>query len=204
MASSPAKLNLKILAFVGSVREGRMAARVTKLVESFYKEKSDGHTLEIIDPEDLGLPVLKQPLHFYKDPTQAPDILHKINKKIQEADAFLLISAEYNRTIPPALSNTLNHFPPPSYEYKPSAVISYSMGPTGGIAASLALRPHLSELGCIPIKHMVTIPQVHKEVSEDGKTENAHITSSLGKSYAQIVWHGQSMKYMREVVGLPK
>jgi len=81
MASSPAKLNLKILAFVGSVREGRMAARVTKLVESFYKEKSDGHTLEIIDPEDLGLPVLKQPLHFYKDPTQAPDILHKINKK---------------------------------------------------------------------------------------------------------------------------
>ena len=48
MASSPAKLNLKILAFVGSVREGRMATRVTKLVESFYKEKSDGHTLEII------------------------------------------------------------------------------------------------------------------------------------------------------------
>ena len=47
-----------------------------------------------------------------------------------------------------------------SYEFKPSAIVSYSMGPTGGIGASLALRPHLSELGCIPIKHMVIIPQV--------------------------------------------
>ena len=70
-------------------------------------------SLSSLDPEDLGLPVLRQPLHFYKDPTQAPEILHKINKKIKEADAYILISAEYNRTIPPALSNTLNHFPPP-------------------------------------------------------------------------------------------
>lgn len=70
-------------------------------------------SLSTLDPEDLDLPVLKQPLHFYRDRTQAPDILHKINKKIQEADAYILISAEYNRTIPPALSNTLNHFPPP-------------------------------------------------------------------------------------------
>ena len=67
------------------------------------------------DPEELNLPVLKQPLHFYRDPTTAPDILHKVNKKIQEADAYIVISAEYNRTIPPALSNTLNHFPPPRY-----------------------------------------------------------------------------------------
>lgn len=204
MASTPSSIKLKVLAIVGSVREGRMASRVVKLVENYFKEQNDGHTFEVIDPEDLDLPVLKQPLHFYRDRTQAPDILHKINKKIQEADAYILISAEYNRTIPPALSNTLNHFPPPSYEYKPSAIISYSMGPQGGVAACMALRPHLSELGCLPIKHMVNISQVHKEVSEAGKTENSHITSSLGKSYSQLVWHGQSMKYMRDVVGVPK
>ena len=70
-----------------------------------------------IDPEELGLPVLKQPMHFYRDQSKIPEVLHKVNKKIQEADAFMIISAEYNRTIPPALTNTLDHFPPPRYDH---------------------------------------------------------------------------------------
>ncbi len=65
-----------------------------------------------LDPEQYDLPVLKQPLHFYRDPTKIPEILPKLNKKIQEADAYLIISAEYNRSIPPALTNILDHFPP--------------------------------------------------------------------------------------------
>ena len=34
------------------------------------------------------------------------------------------------------------------------------MGPTGGIVAAEALRPHLSELGCLPVSHMVSVPSV--------------------------------------------
>ena len=64
------------------------------------------------DPNDLNLPVLKQALHFYRDPNQAPKILRDVNKKIEEADAYLLITSEYNHGVPPALSNTMNHFPP--------------------------------------------------------------------------------------------
>lgn len=48
MAQTPANLKLKILAIVGSVREGKMANRVVKLIENFYKEQKDGHTLDII------------------------------------------------------------------------------------------------------------------------------------------------------------
>ena len=48
MAQTPANLKLKILAIVGSVREGKMAGRVVKLIENFYKDKEDGHTLEIL------------------------------------------------------------------------------------------------------------------------------------------------------------
>lgn len=205
MASqSPAAVKLNILAIVGSVREGRMAERVINYLKKFYADQKDGHTFEIIDPEEFQLPVLKQPLHFYRDPTKAPDILHKLNKKVQEADAYVIISAEYNRSIPPALTNIMDHFPPASYAFKPSAIVTYSMGRQGGLAASMALKPFLGELGCLPIKHMVNLAEVHKELKEDGTTENAHIASSFQKSYDELTWHGKSMKYMKDVVGIPK
>ena len=70
--------------------------------------------------------VIRKPLHFYPDPTQAPDWLKEANEKIKNTDGFLIISPEYNCTIPPTLSNMMDHFPPKSYHYKPTAIVTYS------------------------------------------------------------------------------
>lgn len=72
--------------------------------------------------------MLKKALHFYEDPSQAPKVLLDCKAKIQAADAFIVITAEYNTGMPPALSNMLNHFGPKSFSYKPSGIISYSVG----------------------------------------------------------------------------
>ena len=60
--------------------------------------------------------MLKQPLHFYPDPSEAPEILHKLNEIVLGADAYLILTAVYNRCLPPALTNLMNHLPPPRYE----------------------------------------------------------------------------------------
>ncbi len=53
MASqSPAALKLNILAFVGSVREGRMAERMVSYLKTFFAEHKDGHTFEVIGTYD--------------------------------------------------------------------------------------------------------------------------------------------------------
>jgi len=80
------------------------------------------------DPLEIQFPLLVQPLHFYPDQSQAPTWLQDIGKKIQEADAIVVVSPEYNYCIPPALSNVLDHFPTSFYKYKPSGIVSYSMG----------------------------------------------------------------------------
>ena len=64
------------------------------------------------DPEEYDLPVLKQPLHFYSDPTEAPEILRKLNEIVSGADAYLILTAEYNRSLPPPLTNLMDHLPP--------------------------------------------------------------------------------------------
>ena len=37
-------------------------------------------------------------------------------------------SPEYNRSAPPALTNFLDHFPPSSFSFKPTAIFTYSIG----------------------------------------------------------------------------
>ena len=47
-----------------------------------------------------------------------------------------------------------------SFAYKSSGIFGYSMGPAGGAFATASLRPLLTELGCLPVKHSVQIPLV--------------------------------------------
>ncbi len=52
-----------------------------------------------------------------------------------EADAYVLVSGEYNESIPPALTNMMDHFPPKAYAFKPCALVTYSVSesPCAGI-----------------------------------------------------------------------
>lgn len=81
-----------------------------------------------LDPLKLALPLLKQPLQFYPDQTKAPQIVRDLNEKIKSAHAIVLVSAEYNRSMPPALTNLIDHFPPRSFGFKTSAIVTYSLG----------------------------------------------------------------------------
>lgn len=46
----------------------------------------------------------------------------------RESSGLVLVSAEYNATAPPALTNLLDHFPPASYRHKPCSIVTYSLG----------------------------------------------------------------------------
>jgi len=196
---------LKFVCIVSSVREGRLAERMIRLIKKQFDATigKNGHSLTIIDPEVYDLPVLKQPLHFYQDQSKAPQNLRDLNEVVKAADAYIILTAEYNRSVPPALSNLMNHLPPPSFEYKPSALCGYSMGPHGGALACAAARPFLSEMGCIAIKPFTTIASAQKEVTEDGTTENTHIVSSLSKLLKELEWWGVATQNMRNTKGLP-
>ncbi|XP_066914004.1 uncharacterized protein [Clytia hemisphaerica] len=196
---------LRFACFISSCREGRMADRMVKLIQAQFNQtmQPKGHQLELIDPVKYDLPLLKKPLHFYKDRSEAPEILQTLNEKVEQSDCFLILTAEYNMNLPPALTNLMSQLPPPSFEYKPSGLISYTLGTRGGLAACVAARPYLAELGCLPVKHMTTVSSVHQEVNEDGSTENHFITESLDDLFQQVAWWGEATKLKRHTDGVP-
>ncbi|MPC24896.1 hypothetical protein E2C01_017990 [Portunus trituberculatus] len=81
-------------------------------------------TAENINPLSLGTDGhLRQPLHFHPDQSQAPEWMKETNGKIEAADGLVVVTPEYNCALPPALTGTMDQFPPASYRHKPCGII---------------------------------------------------------------------------------
>jgi NAD(P)H-dependent FMN reductase len=119
-----------------------------------------------------------------------------------------------NHTIAPGLVSTMSHFGSAAYSFKPSGVVTYSAGLWGGARAGVALRPFLSELGCLPVSSVVSVPGAIKAmggVAGDGEhTGGAEVrelpeTSSkmLDRMLDQLEWQARSLRDARERDGPP-
>src|SRR5688572_12467762 len=85
----------------------------------------------------------------------------------KSADAFVVVTAEYNHSIPPALSNLLDHFLE-EYFWRPSAIVCYSAGQFGGVRAAMRLRAMLCELGTPSIPSLLPVPTVQDAFDDEG------------------------------------
>jgi len=191
-----------IVVFLGTVRPGRMVERVGTAVKNIVSEL--GMEPIVIDPAEHPFEVVKSPIHFMKDPEkEAPEWLLEMNTKIQNADGFIVVSAEYNCGIPPALANVMDHFPPASYRHRPCGIVTYSPGSFGGCRVPLILRPFISELGMVSTPTGVSIPNVHQAIEADGKPDE-RIGKNLTKLVKEVGWYADALKTHKGTISPPQ
>src|SRR3954447_12174485 len=117
-------MSLKIAVILGSVRSDRVGLRVARFVTDRLHAR--GHDVTLVDPIEFPLPLLDR---MYKEyaPGTAPPVLERLAELYRRADAFAVVSGEYNHGILPALKNLLDHFLE-EYFFRPSAIVCYSAG----------------------------------------------------------------------------
>eukprot|EP00698_Gefionella_okellyi_P020751 TRINITY_DN6566_c0_g1_i1.p1 TRINITY_DN6566_c0_g1~~TRINITY_DN6566_c0_g1_i1.p1 ORF type:complete len:203 (+),score=38.46 TRINITY_DN6566_c0_g1_i1:22-630(+) len=195
---------LNIVVFGGSVRTGRNGSRLWNWI--IERLALRGHTVTLFDPLELKLPLLEKPFHHYPA-GQAPQQLAELNSKLVAADAFVIVTGEYNHAPPPALLNTLDHFgsgPSGPYAFKPFAITSYSMGPFAGMRAAIALRPVVCELGAVSINQILAVPSIQSEFGDDNQPKDANKWNvRLDNAVNQLEWWAVAAKTQRASVGLP-
>ena len=143
----------KIAIIVGSVRQNRQGIKVARWMEEKLKER--GHVVYFIDPLELELPFLDK---MYKEITDPPENLKQLRNQIVEADGYMPITPEYNHSTSAAMKNTLDYFLE-EYYFKPSAIVSYSVGGFGGVNAVQQLRVIFAELGAPSVHHHFQYPK---------------------------------------------
>lgn len=189
---------LDLLVIYGSVRPHRQGIKAAKfLVEAC---RGRGHQTTLIDPLEERLPLLEKMYKEYEK-GQAPEILERLATRIRAADAFIIVSGEYNHSIPPALSNLLDHFLE-EYFWRPSAIVCYSAGAFGGVRAAMQLRAMLCELGTPSIPSLLPVPRVQEAFDEEGHPRDESYNQRASRFLSELEWYARALKTAR-LAGVP-
>ena len=191
-------MSLKISVIYGSTRDGRQGIKFAKHIKNELSNK--GNEVVLIDPMNISIETLTKRYLDYDEGT-APSSLEKMHQELDSSDAFVIVSAEYNHFMPPALINVLNHFHS-EYQRKPSAITTYSVSPFGGVRVSSPLRAFLTQLGMPPIPAMIHAPFVNKNFNEDGErvsVDKEDRNKEFVKFYEELEWYANALKVARNL-----
>lgn len=180
----------------GSARQARQGIKAARFVTSQLEHR--GHAVTLIDSEKYPLPLLDRMYKEYETGS-APVNMTAISKALTAADGFVIVSAEYNHSIPAALKNLLDHFQR-EYLYKPSAIVTYSAGPFGGVRALVNLRAILAELGTPSIPSAFPVSQVHKAFDDDGNPIETSYEKRIVKFLDEYEWYADALRRKRNAV----
>jgi NAD(P)H-dependent FMN reductase len=191
-------MSLTIPVILGTVRSERVGPRVGRYLVRALERR--GHRPVLVDPVDFPLPLLDK---MYKEfpPGKAPPVLERLAGVLKTADAYLIVSGEYNHSIPPALSNLLDHFLE-EYFFKPSAIACYSPSAFGGVRAAMQLRAMLAEMGMPSIPSLLPFPKVHEALDADGRSNNERTDKAADRFLDELEWYANALRAAR-ALGVP-
>jgi NAD(P)H-dependent FMN reductase len=190
---------LNIVLLYGSVRRERQGIRAARFVD--VRLKARGHAVTFVDAMEVQLPLLDR---MYKDYAkgEAPEVLERLAALYRAADAFVIVTGEYNHGVPPALSNLLDHFLE-EYYFRPSAIVSYSGGQFGGVRTAVHLQAVLCELGMPSISSTFPVPKVQSAFDFDGTELTPGASRRFERFAAELEWYAEALKRQREEKGTP-
>jgi NAD(P)H-dependent FMN reductase len=177
----------------GSERSGRQGIKAARFVVRKL-EKRD-HAVTLIDSLNYDLPMLDKMYKEY-EAGQAPEDMQQVSDTLTAADGFVIVSGEYNHSIPAALKNLLDHFQK-EYLYKPSAIVTYSAGPFGGVRGLVNMRGILAELGTPSIPSSFPISQVQNAFDENGLALDEKYDKRIGRFLDEYEWYAKALRNAR-------
>jgi NAD(P)H-dependent FMN reductase len=186
-------MDLKLVVLVGSVRSDRQGIKAARFVDRSLMAR--GHDVAVVDPLELQLPLLDRMYKEYEK-GKAPPVLERLATLYRAADAFVVVSGEYNHSIPPALSNLLDHFLE-EYFFRPSAIVCYSAGAFGGVRAAMQLRAMLCELGMPSISSLFPIPKIQQALDDRGAALDSMIERRFVRFASELEWYANALRDAR-------
>jgi len=97
------------------------------------------------------------------------------------------ITPEYNHSTSAAMKNILDYFLE-EYYFKPSAIVSYSVGKFGGVNAVQHLRVIFAELGSPSISSSFSISKVQDVFDDAGRLRNPLFDKRVKRFIEEFEW----------------
>jgi NAD(P)H-dependent FMN reductase len=180
-------MNIEIVS--GSPRVESITFRLALFLQKHLSEKT-GYNVRIIDVREWNFPTLQE--EVYSSVEKTPDPYKPLAERIFAADAFIMVTPEYNGSYTPPLKNLFDHFP--KQMHKPFGIVTASPGALGGIRAALQLQSLILALFGIPSPYMMVTPQVEKKFDAEGNLVDQSFNSAINSFVAEFLWLLEKLK----------
>jgi NAD(P)H-dependent FMN reductase len=181
---------MRVAVIIGSTREGRYAPTVA----NWFVKEAQGHggfAVDVIDLAEADLPVV---MSRNLSP-EAVKSLGAVTSVLDAADAFVVITPEYNHSYPASLKNAID-WHSRQWQAKPVGFVSYG-GLAGGLRAVEHLRPVFAELHAVTVRDTVSF-HGFDNFDEDGEPKSPEGCHGAAKTMLdQLVWWAQALRTAR-------
>nr|WP_163502686.1 NAD(P)H-dependent oxidoreductase [Halomonas socia] len=168
---------IRVAVIYGSVREGRLCDTVGQWV------------LDQVQQHEAFSPLVIDPA---AEPASA------FAGRLDEADAFIVVTPEYNHSYPAALKALIDVYKS-QWQAKPVAFVSYG-GASGGVRAVEHLRHVFAELHAVGIRDGVMFPNAWEQFDEHGRPLQAQrFQRGMQTLLARLTWWAKTLRQGRAV-----
>jgi NAD(P)H-dependent FMN reductase len=178
---------LHIAVIVGSTREGRFAPTVAGWFAGQARRRDDLE-VDVIDLAETDLPVAM--------PARRDAPLEAYAARIDRADAYVVITPEYNHGYPAALKHAIDlcHR---EWRNKAAGFVSYG-GMAGGLRAVEQLRQVFAELHVATVRDCVSFHMVGGRFDEHGQPYDAEgVNQAATTMLDQLAWWASALRTAR-------
>ncbi|QIZ01045.1 NADPH-dependent FMN reductase [Streptomyces sp. S1D4-11] len=192
---------LSLAIITASVRDGRLGPAVADWFLEQVKERPE-FAVQNVDLPDYPLP-LALPRPGREVPVETARVREALRAVLASADAYVVVTPEYNHSFPAALKNTIDWFYQ-EWATKPVGFVSYG-GLSGGIRAVEQLRQVFAEVHALTVRENVALPDAANRFDAQGRlTEPELNIASAGLLLDQLNWWGQALRTARSERPYPR
>ena len=192
---------MKLQIIVGSIRENRVTDKAAKWVANEAAKLADTQ-VELVDLIDYPMPLFNEGVSPRYNPERKP--IPEVKKwldKIAEADAYVFVTAEYNRSTTPVVKNAIDFL---DYQLEKKPVLLVGHGSAGGAQAIGNLRQAFPGVGAVTVPKAVYLTDRPGEIIDDDGRLNEEVANRaygpqnvLQAALEELKWYSDTLTAAR-------
>jgi chromate reductase len=176
---------LRVFVLGASLRAESANAQLASLVA--HLTTGHGAVADVASMRDFDMPLYDGDIEAASGPPKGAVAL---GERLENSDAFVIASPEYNASLPGVLKNAIDwvsRLKPQPFKTKHALLLSASPSMVGGNRGLWALRVPLEHLGTRVYPDMFSLAQAHQGFTADGKLADAGLQQRLEDTVAAFL-----------------
>ncbi|MDJ0356297.1 bifunctional NAD(P)H-dependent oxidoreductase/GNAT family N-acetyltransferase [Paenarthrobacter sp. PH39-S1] len=197
MSLKSCSISLRILVIVASTRPGRLAPAIAEWFTDATRSDADraDARFELADLDEIALPLLDEPEHpsggVYRH-----EHTRKWSRQVAAADAFVIVTPEYNYGMPAVLKNALD-FLYEEWAWKPVAFISYGNTSAGTRSVEMA-KQVVCALRMMPIGATMSM-RIKDSINNGRVRAGVELDNAARRVLAELTRVARAMRPLRVI-----